>query len=39
MKKLASVFAGIAMLMTGAASLGCVLFLIDEPQALKTLID
>ena len=33
MKKLASILAAVAMLATGAASLGCVLFVADEPAS------
>ena len=33
MKKLAGIFAAVAMLATGAASLGCMWFMVDEPEA------
>lgn len=33
MKKLAGVIAAVAMLATGAASLGCSWWLLDEPKA------
>lgn len=33
MKKLASILAAIAMLATGAASLGCMWFMSDEPAS------
>lgn len=34
-KKIASVLAAIAMLATGAASMGCLWVAIDEPKAIK----
>lgn len=33
MKKLASILAAVAMLATGAASLGCIWFMSDEPTS------
>lgn len=33
MKKLAGILAAVALLATGAASLGCVWFIADEPKA------
>lgn len=39
MKNLAKVFAAVAMLASGAASLGCFWVLIDEPVAPKNFID
>ncbi|MBQ2639675.1 MAG: cyclic lactone autoinducer peptide [Bacilli bacterium] len=33
MKRLAGIFAAVAMLATTAASVGCVWWLIDEPKA------
>ena len=33
MKRLAGVIAAVAMLATGAASMGCVWFVLDEPKA------
>lgn len=39
MKKIAKVFAAVAMLASGAASLGCVWILLDEPTAPKSFID
>ena len=37
-KKLAGVVA-VAMMLTGAASMGCIFFLSDEPKSLSSLID
>ncbi len=34
-KKIAGALAAVAMLVTGAASMGCVLILCDEPKAIK----
>lgn len=34
-KKIAGVLAAIAMLATGAASMGCLWVLVDEPRAVK----
>lgn len=39
MKKLAGIIAAVAMLATGAASLGCYWLLLDEPEAPKSLKD
>ncbi len=39
MKKFAAIVAAVAMVATGAASMGCSLFLIDEPKALKSFND
>lgn len=39
MKKFAKVLAAVAMLATGAASMGCVWLLMDEPESLKSLIN
>lgn len=39
MKSLTKVFAAIAMLVAGSASMGCILFFTDEPQALDSMID
>lgn len=33
MKKLAGIFAAVALLATGAASLGCSWWLLDEPES------
>ena len=38
-KKLASIVAAVALLATGAASLGCVWAAVDEPKALKSFND
>ena len=38
-KKLAGVVAAVAMMLTGAASMGCIIFLVDEPVAPRDLID
>lgn len=38
-KKIASLLTAIAVLASGAASIGCMIFLIDEPIAPKSLID
>lgn len=38
-KKLAGVIAAVAMMLTGAASMGCMIFLVDEPVAPRDLID
>ncbi|CDC62172.1 MAG: cyclic lactone autoinducer peptide [Bacilli bacterium] len=38
-KKLAGVVAAVAMMLTGAASMGCMFILIDEPVAPNALID
>ncbi len=39
MKKIAKVFAAVAMLASSAASLGCLWLLTDEPNAPKSFID
>lgn len=38
-KKVAYVLAAIAMLATGAASMGCAWIFADEPKAIKSLCD
>lgn len=38
-KLLAMVLTGIGVLAAGAASLGCVFFLMDEPKMCKSIID
>ncbi len=38
-KKIASLLTAIAVLASGAASIGCMILLIDEPVAPKSLID
>lgn len=39
MKKLVKLFAAVAMIVAGSASMGCVLFLMDEPKALDSMVD
>lgn len=39
MKKIAGLLAAIAMMATGAASLGCIWMVIDEPKAFDELCD
>ena len=39
MKKLAYVLSAIALMATGAASLGCVWVIVDEPKAIKSICD
>ncbi len=39
MKKIAAFVSAIAMLATGAASMGCVWLLLDEPNTLKSFND
>ncbi len=39
MKLLTKVMATVAMLVVGSASMGCVLLLSDEPQALESMMD
>ena len=39
MKKLAGILGALALAITGAASVGCVVFLVDEPNAPKSLVD
>lgn len=38
-KKVASLLTAIAVLASGAASLGCIVLLVDEPNTPKSLID
>lgn len=38
-KKVASLLTAIAVLASGAASMGCVVILVDEPTAPKSLLD
>lgn len=38
-KRLASVLAAIAVMATGAASIGCIWFFIDEPNAIELDLD
>lgn len=39
MKKFAGVLGALALAITGAASVGCVVFFVDEPVAPKSLVD
>ncbi len=39
MKLITKVMAAVAMMVVGSASMGCVMLLIDEPQALDSMID
>ena len=39
MKKLAGVLGALALALTSAASVGCMVFFVDEPVAPKSLID
>jgi len=39
LKKIAGLLAAIAMMATGAASLGCIWMVIDEPKAFDELCD
>lgn len=36
-KRMAGVLAAVAMLLTASASMGCVLWLVEEPKALKNM--
>lgn len=38
-KRLAAIVSAIALMITGAASMGCMLFFIEEPKALDTFRD
>ena len=39
MKKLAYILSAIALMATGAASLGCLWIVADEPKAIKSICD
>ena len=39
MKKFAGVLGALALAITGAASIGCMFFFVDEPVAPKSLVD
>ena len=39
MKTLTKVMATVAMLVVGSASMGCVIYFCDEPQALESMMD
>lgn len=36
-KRMAKVLAAVAMLVTASASVGCAIFIIEEPKALKNM--
>ncbi len=36
-KRMAKVLAAVAMMLTASASVGCVLWIIEEPKALKNM--
>ncbi len=36
-KRMAGMLAAVAMLLTASASMGCVLWLVEEPKALKNM--
>lgn len=38
-KKVAAFISAIALLATGAASMGCIWFVVDEPKAIKSFND
>lgn len=38
-KRIAGFIGALALMLTGAASMGCMVFLMDEPTAPKSLID
>ena len=38
-KRIAGIIGALALVLTGAASVGCLLFLMDEPKAVNKLID
>ena len=38
-KRIAGIIGALALVLTGAASMGCLVILLDEPQAPKSLID
>ncbi len=38
-KRIAGIIGALALVLTGAASMGCLVILLDEPQAPKNLID
>ena len=38
-KRIAGIIGALALVLTGAASMGCLLFLVDEPSAPNNLID
>lgn len=38
-KRIAGIIGALALVLTGAASMGCMIILLDEPNAPKSLID
>lgn len=38
-KRIAGIIGALALVLTGAASMGCMVFLFDEPTSPKSLID
>ena len=38
-KRIAGIVGALALVLTGAASMGCMIILFDEPNAPKSLID
>lgn len=38
-KRIAGIIGALALVLTGAASMGCMLIFVDEPEAPKSLID
>ena len=38
-KRIAGIIGALALVLTGAASMGCMILLVDEPVAPKSLID
>lgn len=38
-KRIAGIIGALALVLTGAASMGCMLIFVDEPVAPKSLID
>ena len=36
-KRMAKVLAAVAMLLTASASVGCIIWLVEEPKALKNM--
>ena len=36
-KRMAKILAAVAMMITASASVGCVLFIVEEPMALKNM--
>ena len=38
-KRIAGIIGALALVLTGAASMGCMIMILDEPEAPKSLID